>query len=299
MRETRDRRLDLLHSNDPRTALYGGLVALWTGRRHVWHLRASREASLLPDRLLLKLSHLVCAVSRSAARRSAALRSCRRVRVIPTGLPVIEFKKRDEARAALGLPRQALIVGVIGRLERDKGVAEAIAALARIREASPGARLAFLGPQDASDPWMRRLRADVASKDGLIFLGRSPAAAPLMRAFDLILHPSHHEALPRVLIEALFAGVPVVATDVGGSREIIEPGVSGLLVPARDATALGESAAALAREPDRRRRLAEGGLLRARAQFTLERMTQEILAAYRSVLNVPSEAVAPIEEIAG
>jgi glycosyltransferase involved in cell wall biosynthesis len=299
MHEARDRRLDLLHSDDPRTALYAGLAALSTGRRHVWHLRASRPAPLLPDRLLLRLSHSICAVSRSAASRSTALRACRRVRVIPTGLPAIEFKTRGEARAALRLPRGPLIAGMIGRVERDKGVAEAIGALAMIRRACPGALLALLGPRDRLDPQFGGLRSDAASKEGLIVLGGSPAAAPLMRAFDLILHPSHHEALPRVLIEALFAGVPVVATDVGGSREIVEPGVNGLLVPPADAVALGESAAALARDPDWRRRLAEEGVRRASAHFTLRRMTQQIVTAYRSVLNAPSEGVTPLGEVAG
>jgi glycosyltransferase involved in cell wall biosynthesis len=71
------------------------------------------------------------------------------------------------------------------------------------------------------------------------------------------------------------------------------------LVPPADAVALGESAAALARDPDWRRRLAEEGVRRASAHFTLRRMTQQIVTAYRSVLNAPSEGVTPLGEVAG
>ncbi|HEU4402016.1 MAG TPA: glycosyltransferase family 4 protein, partial [Candidatus Polarisedimenticolia bacterium] len=211
------------------------------------------------------------------------VRRCRRVRVIPTGLPPIDFLDRDSARAALDLPRDRFIAVVVGRVERDKGCEEALAALPAIREAAPGALLVFLGPEDpaSAGSLTQRLRAAGAGLSGaVLFLGDRPEAWRCLRAFDLLLHPSRHEALPRVLIEALFAAVPVVACAVGGVPEVIEAGRSGLLVPPGQPRALAAAAASLARDRDLRLRLAGAGVQRAAERFSIDTMTRGILAAY-------------------
>ena len=282
-RLARARGLDILHSDAPRAALYAGLAARRVRRRHVWHLRASRTASALADRLLLMLSDRVIAVSRAAAGRSRALRASRRVRVVPTGVPSIEFLDRAAARAALGLPADRFIAGVVGRLEPDKGSDDAIAALAELRGERPGALLALLGPEDPGSRWGEVCRRQAAAADlsgAVLFLGARPEAARLLPAFDILLHPSRHEALPRVLIEALFAGVPAVAAAVGGVPEAIESGVSGLLVPPRHPRALGRAAAELARDHALRRRLAAAGRERARTLFSLSTMLEGIHSVY-------------------
>ncbi len=293
VRLVRDRRAAILHSDSPRTALYSGLASRLARRRHVWHLRASRPSSALSDRLLVSLSDRVIAVSRAAAERSAALRRSGRTRIVPTGLRAIDFLGAVEARAELGLPAQALVFGVIGRVEADKGRDDALAALPEIRRAVPSALLVFLGPCEPGDRWVQTLslRAAAAGVAGLVRLtGERPDAARLLKAFDVILHPARHEALPRVLIEAQFATVPVVAAAVGGVPEIVQHEVTGLLVPARDPGALGRAAASLARDPKWGRRLADAGLLRARELFGVERMARGIVAVYDEV--VPPEAVA-------
>jgi glycosyltransferase involved in cell wall biosynthesis len=279
----RARGLDILHSDAPRAAIYAGIAARLSRRRHVWHLRASRASSALADRLALLLSDRVIAVSRAAARRSRALCASRKVRVVPTGVAPVEFLDRAAARAALGLPADRFIAGVVGRVEPDKGGADAIEALGELRAAEPGALLVFLGPEGAAGGWGQscRMQAAAAGLGGeVLFVGRRPEAARLLRAFDLLLHPSRHEALPRVLIEALFAGVPAVAAAVGGVPEVIEPGVGGILVPAGDPRALGRAAAGLARDPALRRRLAEAGQRRAQSQFRLEPMLERVLSVY-------------------
>ncbi len=298
VRETRERQLNLLHSDGPRTALYAGIAARLTGRRHVWHLRAARPAPRLPDRLLLRLCDAVFAVSHAAARRSRPLQETGRAIVIPTGLPAIDFYDRAAARIELDLPQDRLVVGFVGRLERDKGIIEAIAAMRAIRRTAPGAILALLGPVDRNDPDAREFLAAAGEDRGIRLIGPRPEAAPLLPAFDFLLHPSRHEALPRVLIESQHAGVPAVATDVGGTREVIEPGVTGLLVPSHDPSALGTSAAALAGDPDRRRRLADAGRVRAAERFSIDRMTAAIIAGYRDILAPRHDAASPLREVA-
>jgi glycosyltransferase involved in cell wall biosynthesis len=281
------RNIDLLHSDSPRTALYAGCAARLTGRRHVFHVRASHASSVLADRVLVALSDRIIAVSHAAAARSAPVCDSRRTRIVPTGLPAIDFLPRPQARLRLDLPQDAFICGVVGRVEEDKGRDEALAAFAAVRRAVPGALLVFLGPLDPGDPWTHTLslRATAGGMSGAVRLaGARPDGAGLLKAFDLLLHPSRHEALPRVLIEALFASVPVVAAAVGGVPEIIESARSGLLVPPRDSESLGKAAVALAQDPVARGRLAEAGLARAQEIFGIDRMVSEILAVYDEIL---------------
>lgn len=279
--------LDLIHTDAPRTALYGGLAALITRRGHVWHLRASRPSSPLADRVLLSLSDAVVAVSHAAGRRSPALRASGKVRVIATGLPSFTPLDRRAARAELGLPREGMVVGVVGRVEPDKGADDALSAFLTLRAAVPDAAIAFLGPVDAQDPWIIRLRLRAATlglSESIRFLGERAEASTLLRAFDLVLHASRHEALPRVLIEALFAQIPVVAVAVGGVPEVIVSGETGLLVPPGDPVALGRAAARVAGDATLRARLTVAGLARGRALFTTEVMRTAILSLYETLV---------------
>ncbi|HEV8701917.1 MAG TPA: glycosyltransferase family 4 protein [Candidatus Polarisedimenticolia bacterium] len=278
---------DLLHSDSPRTAVYGGLAGRFLRRPHVWHVRASRPSSAVSDRLLVSLSDRIISVSRAASERSAAVRRSPAMRVVRTGLPDIHFLPRADARAALGLPPDPFVCGVVGRVEEDKGRDDALAALFAIRRVAPSALLTFLGPLDVDGRWAHTcsLRAAAAGAAGAVRLaGDRPDAGRLLRAFDLLLHPSRHEALPRVVIEALFAEVPVVASAVGGIPEIIEPGLSGLLVPSGDPDALGRAAARIASSPELGRSLATAGVARARTHFGIERMIDETTAVYDELL---------------
>jgi glycosyltransferase involved in cell wall biosynthesis len=282
-----DRGVDLLHSDSPRAALHAGIAARLTRRRHVVHLRASRASSETADRLLVALSDRVVAVSRAAASRSGAVRTSPKTRVVPTGLHPIEFLPRHEARARLGLPPDAFVLGVVGRVEADKGRDDALASLPVVRRTAPGALLVFVGPVDRDEPWSRTLtlRAASSGMSGAVRLaGPIDEAARHLKAFDVLLHPSRHEALPRVVLEAQFAEVPVVAAAVGGVPEIIDSGTNGLLVAPRDPEALGRAAASLALQPETGRRMARSGLERANERFGIARMVAGILAVYDEVL---------------
>jgi len=275
--------VDLLHSDSPRTALYAGTVAGLLDRPHLWHLRASRPSSEFADAALLALSDLVVAVSRAAARRSAPLARSPRVRVVPTGLTPPALRPRAEARAILGVPADAFVAGVVGRVEPDKGFVEAVAALPVLKRVRPDARLVFLGPADGPSGCGAevRRRAEVHGvADAVDLAGEHAGAASLLSAFDVLLHPSRHEALPRAVLEAMHAGVPIVAAEVGGVPEAIEDGRSGLLVPARDAARLGEAAARLARDPALASSLVAAARHRARTLFSLERMTTSMIRLY-------------------
>jgi glycosyltransferase involved in cell wall biosynthesis len=279
----------VLHSDSPRAALYAGLASRLTRRPHLWHLRASVTRSPLSDRVILALTDRVVAVSHAAAARSAPVARFRAKDVVPTGVPITPRLEMAEARRVLGLPGDAFILGVVGRVEPDKGGDDAIAAFAALRTAQPTALLAFLGAFDECGSWMAALRrraAETGLEDGIRFLGERSDAARHLGAFDLILHPSRHEALPRVLIEALQAGVPAVAYAVGGVPEVIEDARTGVLVAPGDARALAAAVVALAANPMRRGRLARAGPARARERFSIESMSASLTGIYSDLAGI-------------
>jgi glycosyltransferase involved in cell wall biosynthesis len=277
----------VLHSDAPRTAFYAGVAARLTHRAHLWHLRAAVTHSPLADFVILALTDRVVAVSHAAATRSAAVTRFRATEIVPTGIPVAAHLEARAARRELGLPQDCLVAGVVGRVEPDKGGDDAIAAFASMRAAHPDSILAFLGAADMQDRWVTTLRtaATVAGAGGAIqFLGERPRAARLLPAFDFVLHPSRHEALPRVLIEALQCGVPTVAYAVGGVPEVIEDGRTGVLVAPGDTRALGSALTALASNPARRARLGRAGPERARERFSVDAMGRDLVRIYSGLI---------------
>ena len=204
-----------------------------------------------------------------------------RVHVVPNGIAVEEFASgsRDEARAKLGLGSEPILL-CVGRLARDKGFGNAIEALGRI--GAPEARLVVLG----SGP-ERALLEETARKAGVSnrvdFLGSKPRAEVVdhLGAADVFLFPTERdEAAPLVPLEAMAAGLPVVASDIGGGAELIESGKSGLLIPPADVDALARAIDSLLADDALRRRMGEAARERIVERYTIEAMTRQTVAVY-------------------
>jgi len=212
--------------------------------------------------------------------RSYLLRRSR-VHVVPNGISTEEFKpgSRDEARAKLGLGPGPILL-CVGRLARDKGFATAIEALGRI--ADPDARLVVLGGGPE-----RELLEETARKAGVSsridFLGSKPRAEVIdhLAAADIFLFPTERdEAAPLVPLEAMAAGLPVVASDIGGGAELIENGKSGVLVPPAAVDPLAQAIDSLLADDALRRRMGEAARERIVERYTIEAMTRQTVAVY-------------------
>jgi glycosyltransferase involved in cell wall biosynthesis len=265
----------LVHTGGPRAALVAGIARHASGAAHIFHVRAARPERWCGDRLILALADRVIAVSRAAAGRSRALARSPRVAVVPTGIAPLARLERPAARALLGIGPRDLTLGVVGRVEADKGAATILAAWPAIRAACAGARLVFLG---AIDPRFAARAPD--APPGVLFAGDHPSASRYLPAFDLVVHAARHEALPRVLIEAAFAGIPVVATRVGGVMEALPEGECAVLVGPDDPSALAAACIALARDPDRRGALAAAARRHAERHFDLATMVRGVARIY-------------------
>jgi glycosyltransferase involved in cell wall biosynthesis len=198
--------------------------------------------------------------------------------VVRNGRPV---PRPDPAiRASLGVPPDAVLVGGIGRLAEQKGWDVLCRAAPAIRERCAAAVVAIVG----DGPQRPQLEV-LAQRHGVRLLGAHADAGAILCALDVLAAPSRFEGLPLVPIEALHAGVPVVAADIDGLRDVL--GDAGVLVAGEDADALGAAVGALAADPARRAQLAGRGRERAAELFSVQRMAAQTQAVYDRVARRP------------
>jgi glycosyltransferase involved in cell wall biosynthesis len=250
--------------------------------------RLPRALVRLLDNATVRLTSRVIAVSNDTAQ--AFIRHGyppRLVTTIPNGVAIPVDVGRRAPPADLGLDEQARIVLCVGRLSALKGQRDLIEAFASVARAEPLARLVLAGadpaPERPFELLLRRLAKHHGIGDAVVFAGHRNDVDVLLDAADVVVLPSHHEAMPMILLEAMARGRPVVATNVGGVPELVEAGVSGLLVPPGDPRALAHAVATLLQDPERARELAANGRTRAIESFSIENAAARVLAVYADV----------------
>jgi glycosyltransferase involved in cell wall biosynthesis len=218
----------------------------------------------------------VIAVSEATARfhRRWNLVRTSRLDVVPNFVDVDRFDRvppgtRERLRGAWGIGPHDVALGAVGSLIAEKGLDHLVAALRTVRAAVPHARLVLAG--DGPFAYTARLRAQAARlevDEAIFWLGHREDIPEILSALDVFVLASLDEALPMAVLEAMAAGLPVVAAAVGGVPEIVGQEDTGLLVPPRDAPALASALIALARDPGRRHRLGTAGRQRALERFS-------------------------------
>lgn len=193
-----------------------------------------------------------------------------------------------EARREFGFPPDGPLLLSVGRLDPQKDHPTLIAAMGKVVRRVPEARLLIVGGRQLGDAaYERELhyqaeRPEVAGK--VVFAGERKDVPRLMAACDVFTLASRWEGFGLVFVEAMAASKPVVATRVSAIPEVVENGVTGLLVPPRDPDALAEALIRLCEDPAERRRLGSNGYHRVRQRFTADRMVEETLAVYHEAL---------------
>lgn len=178
------------------------------------------------------------------------------------------------------------IVVVVARMLRDKGIVEFVEAARLLRARGVDAVFRLVGGTDAGNP----TSIDPATlqswqREGIVeWLGLRTDVPDLLAASHIACLPSYREGLPKSLVEAASAGLPIVTTDVPGCREVVRDGIEGLLVPARDHAALADALGILIGDPQLRARMGAAARARAVEKFSLERVNTETLELYQSIL---------------
>lgn len=204
-----------------------------------------------------------------------------RIRTIRNGVDLARFgaTRRAHARSTLELAENELVIGTVGRLVPVKDHSNLLDALARLHARGIAATLVIAG----DGPLRGTLESQVVALglDGRVrFLGYRPDVETVLAALDIFVLSSESEGLSNTILEAMAAGVPPVATAVGGSDELVERGVSGLLVPPKDAEALTCALAELCVSVDRRLAMGQAARERAATQFSLSAMVRDYEQLY-------------------
>ena len=214
-----------------------------------------------------------------------------RIEVIGNGVDPDRFgpgtpQRRAALRTALATPQDAVVIAVVARLVAEKGYPELLRAMEKV-----DAHLWIAGSRldseraRAIDDALAAVAADEDLRRRVHLLGERDDVPELLAAADLFVLPSHREGMPRSIIEAMMTGLAVVATDIRGSRELVEDGVTGRLVPVGDGPALAVALAELAGDADRRQTFGAAGRARALACHDERRIHDrqlEILGLARS-----------------
>jgi glycosyltransferase involved in cell wall biosynthesis len=210
-----------------------------------------------------------------------------RIVVIPNGVDLSRFRRAPDPgrlRRELGLPADAPLVAVFARLTPVKGIEYFLEAAASVAARFPAARFLVVGDGRVIEDgvrvpgsYERDMKAQAARLglgDRALFTGLRSDVPELLKEVAVSVLPSLHEGLSNSVLESMAAGVPVVATNIGGIPEAVADGVTGLLVPPRDAGALSQAIGALLADPERAARLGQAGRQRVVERFSNEQMVR-------------------------
>ncbi|MGH9057607.1 MAG: glycosyltransferase family 4 protein [Acidimicrobiales bacterium] len=192
---------------------------------------------------------------------------------------------RRRARAELGAGAGTVVAGAVGRLVWEKGYAELFAAAAELRLRAPQVMVVVAGPDDPAKAdgigTEDRARADAA---GVRFLGHRTDVEDLYAAFDVYVLASHREGFPRSAMEAAAMGLPIVATDIRGCRQVVDDGVTGVLVRVGDAGALAGAICRLAGDAEMRAAMGARAVEKALREFDQRKVIERTLGVYERLL---------------
>lgn len=190
---------------------------------------------------------------------------------------------RLAAREALGLTPDQPVVLTVGRLTVMKGQRYLVDAVPALAERFPDLAVVLVGRGHLEDS-LRRQAHELGVSDQVLLAGHRSDARMLLDAADVFVLPSRHEGMPLAALEAMDAGLPVVATDVIGTSEVVAHGETGLLVPAQDPAALAAALTELLSDPERRRVYGRAGRRRYLEHFTSARMAAQTATVYEDAL---------------
>jgi len=275
----REVNIDIVHSNSTTAHLYGGPAARRCGIPSVWHVRDVAIPSLA--KLILPRPSACIAVSRFIAE---GVESSMGVwaEVIYNGVNLDRFHPPAQS------PEEPT-VAMVGQLVPWKGHRDFLRAAAKVREALPAARFLIVGEDMFGDhPHYREeleaLAADLGIAELVTFAGYRADVAELLRTVSVLVLPSRKEPFGRIIVEAMASGVPVVAYEEGGPKEIIAHGETGLLVPPGDVARLASAVAGLLLDPAEAKKLGDAGRARAAEAFDHHQTAEKITTVYLRLL---------------
>lgn len=295
----REERIDVLHTHNPKPGVYGRILGRLLGVpvviNTVHGLYATETDPVWKRALVYTLEWLAALFSDLELVQSAEdVRTMRKLRLVRPGkiqhlgngvdlsrFDGVDGRVRSRLRAELGIADDAVVVGSVARLVREKGLPELIEAYRRRTQEYD---LVIVGPSDPSKADALSSGEIAAAEDiGVTFLGHRSDVDHLYQAFDMFVLPSHREGFPRAAMEAAATGLALVVTDVRGCREVVDDGVNGLLVVKDRPDELALAVDRLVSDEALRKSMGEAGVVKARRDFDERNVVDKVFSAYSKV----------------
>jgi glycosyltransferase involved in cell wall biosynthesis len=282
----------LWHANDYKSAVVGVVLRkLWpmylVSTGHGWVSDAWRDrVYYMIERFCLRYYDRVICVSREVYNKCLAsgVRP-ERCLLVDNVIDVAAYSRKriaQEAKQRFGLSPGRCLIGAVGRLAPEKGFEMLIRAVSHLLKAGLNLELWIIGEGDQKSR-LEQAISDLGCNDHIRLLGFRPDVPELYEAMDVFVVSSVREGLPRVLLEAMAVGVPVVATRVGDIPQLIRDGESGLLIEPGRAAELAEALERLVRDSELRSRIRESGFQAVQANYRIEKQLTQVGDIYRTL----------------
>jgi glycosyltransferase involved in cell wall biosynthesis len=302
-RQLRSLRPDIVHTHNPKPGILGRIAAriarvpLVVNTQHGLYAqpddpRKRRWAVYAVERIAGAFSHheLVQNPEDASTLVDRLRIPARRVHVLGNGVDLCRFDPdtiapdtRSLLRGEWGIADDEVVCGVVGRMVLEKGVRELFAAYGKLHADGSKARLVVVGPMEPDKPdAVDAATIAAAERDGVVFLGQRTDMPELYSAMDIFVTATYREGFPRAAMEASAMALPVVATNIRGCRQVVDDGVTGLLVTVRDADSLAAGIRMLVDDEPRRRSMGQRARERALAEFDVRRVERLSLEIYAS-----------------
>jgi glycosyltransferase involved in cell wall biosynthesis len=279
--------IDLLHTDGPRNTFYAGLAAKLKNLPVVWHIRSSDKDRY--DALLVPLCAKVILVADALRSRFARTRNDKKFTTIYNGVDLSEFDEfvapPPNIRSKYPMAADEILIGSFARIEAMKGQRRLIETCAILKKACPFKLFLYgeildQGYYQACTETVQKLEL----QKYVIFGSHQKDVFSIMKEMDFVVLNSFSEAFPRSVIEAMAAAKPVIVTDVGGSAEAVEEGVSGFVVTPGDREMLADRMIRLGKDKELREKFGAAARKRVEDLFTIERNVQKTEQIYQELL---------------
>lgn len=319
-------RPQIVHASTPKGGLVGTISAWLAGSPvRIYHMRGlplmtatGYKRSLLwwSEKVACNLAHQVFCVSHSLREVAICEGLCpaAKIKVLLGGSsngvdatsqynPAhFDADVGQETRRNYGIPADALVVGFIGRIVRDKGITELVGAWKILREEFPHLHLLVVGPFEPQDPIPSDVEQVLRSDARVHLTGRTGNTPPLYAAMDILTLPTYREGFPNTPLEAAAMQLPVVATRIPGCIDAVQDDVTGILVPPRNAEALAQAIRGYLHNPELCRQHGQAGRDRVLKNFRQEAIWDAFYQEYMQLLQekglfVPKSISAPKEAL--
>ena len=291
----KEEHIDIIHCHGMKARLYGLLVIPGTSVRtitthHNWVRSSLIETCFeLLDAFYIRFYPKIVAVSHEVQQDMRRyLISAKKIQVIINGIDMQEFRRNHKAgeriRREFGISKEDHFIGAIGRISPEKGQKYFIEAAAQVLNSCPQAYFVLVG--DGRQAKEMKAYAEVLGIAGrVIFAGFRADIADWYSALDMFVLPSLLEGTPMALLEAMSAGLPVVAADVGGVGRIVQDGKNGVLVPSANADELARGMKCLLADSTWAAQLAKNGFCTVASRYSVEKMADNYMKLYDEVVN--------------